>query len=642
MTPIVAASPCVALGARVVLALALRSRRARRGADMNKVIRDVFPAAETGFDPAAAHDLYSGTIVQAIFETLYTYDYLARPAKLVPLAAEALPQVTDDGRTYTVKLRKGIHFTPDPAFKGGKRELAADDYVYSLKRLMDPKIRSPWAWLLEGKIVGLDELAAQAKKTGSFDYDGEGAGPRGGRPLHAAHPPEAARLQPPVRARARADQRGRARGGRGVRRRGRPRDVAIRSAPARTCSRSGSARRRSSSRPTPTIAASSGTSRPAPTRRTRSSSREMKGKKMPQVGRDRDQHHGGGPVAAARLPERRARPDEHGGPARAEGPRRRDADARACRRRASSCRASSIRRSRYLYWNMQDPVVGGLAKEKIALRRAMAMAYRVAEEIRVVRNGQAVEAQYPIPPGVVGHDPDWKVERQVRPGRRQRAARQVRLQEGRRRLAHAAGRQAAGDPLRVAARTRSAASMDEMWKKSFDAIGVRMEVQKDKFPELLKLEKQCKLHDARPPRGSPTTPTATTSCSSCTARTSTRATTPARRSPSTTSSTSRRRGCRPARARQALPGDDADHRGVCAVAARHQPLPQHAGPAAGAGVTRSIRSCTRTGSTSTSRPRRSSDAAARRRARSSDAGDGKPRLASPAPRDPRGGRRRPQ
>ena len=62
----------------------------------------------------------------------------------------------------------------------------------------------------------------------------------------------------------------------------------------------------------------------------------------------------------------------------------------------------------YHYWNLQDPVVGGLTKEKIALRRAMAMAYPVDEEIRVVRNGQAVEAQFPIPPGVVGHDPAYK------------------------------------------------------------------------------------------------------------------------------------------------------------------------------------------------------------------------------------------
>src|SRR5712671_167851 len=140
-------------------------------ADMKKVIHHVFPVAETGFDPAAAHDLYSGSIEQAMFETLLTYDYLARPAKLVPLTAEAMPQVSDDGKTYTLKIRKGIYFTPDPAFKGQKRELVAEDFAYTLKRLIDPKLRSPWAWLVEDKIVGLDELAEAAKKGAKFDYD---------------------------------------------------------------------------------------------------------------------------------------------------------------------------------------------------------------------------------------------------------------------------------------------------------------------------------------------------------------------------------------------------------------------------------------------------------------------------------------
>jgi ABC-type transport system substrate-binding protein len=139
--------------------------------DPGKVVRDVFPVAETGFDPQAVHDLYSGTIVQAIFETLYTYDYLARPSKVVPLTAESLPQVSDEGKTYTIRVRKGIFFAPDPAFKGVKRELTADDYAYTLKRLIDPKIRSPWAFLVQGKFVGLDALADEAKKTGRFDYD---------------------------------------------------------------------------------------------------------------------------------------------------------------------------------------------------------------------------------------------------------------------------------------------------------------------------------------------------------------------------------------------------------------------------------------------------------------------------------------
>ena len=140
-------------------------------ADPAKVLRVAFPTAETGFDPVRVSDLYSNTINEAIFERLLTYDYLARPAKVVPMTAEAMPEVRDNGRVYVFKLRKGIHFTPDPAFKGQKRELVAEDYVYTFKRFVDPKNRSPWAFLLEGKIEGLDEAVDAAKKSGRFDYD---------------------------------------------------------------------------------------------------------------------------------------------------------------------------------------------------------------------------------------------------------------------------------------------------------------------------------------------------------------------------------------------------------------------------------------------------------------------------------------
>src|SRR5258708_12720627 len=108
---------------------------------------------------------------EAIYDRLLTYDYLARPAKLVPSAAEALPQITDNGKTYTFKIKKGIYFTPDPAFKGKKRELTAEDYAYSIKRFFDPRNRSPYAFLFEGKIVGLDEQGARARKAGRFDYE---------------------------------------------------------------------------------------------------------------------------------------------------------------------------------------------------------------------------------------------------------------------------------------------------------------------------------------------------------------------------------------------------------------------------------------------------------------------------------------
>ena len=62
----------------------------------------------------------------------------------------------------------------------------------------------------------------------------------------------------------------------------------------------------------------------------------------------------------------------------------------------------------YSYFNFRDPLVGGFAKEKIALRRAIIMAYNLDEEIRVIRKHQAVAVEMPIPAGVVGHDPSYR------------------------------------------------------------------------------------------------------------------------------------------------------------------------------------------------------------------------------------------
>ena len=132
---------------------------------MNKVIRHVFPAGEEGFDPAAAHDLYSGTVEQVIFETLLTYDYLARPAKLVPLTAEALPQITDNGQTYTFKIKKGIYFTPDPGVQG-REARARRRRLRLFAEAPDGSRRSArrGRGSLDGKIVGLDELADEGEE----------------------------------------------------------------------------------------------------------------------------------------------------------------------------------------------------------------------------------------------------------------------------------------------------------------------------------------------------------------------------------------------------------------------------------------------------------------------------------------------
>ena len=87
------------------------------------------------------------------------------------MTAAAMPQVTDNGKTWLIRLKKGIVFQADPAFKGRKRELTVNDYIYAFKRLMDPKVRSPNLGIFENKLVGGDEVVEAAKKSGKFDYD---------------------------------------------------------------------------------------------------------------------------------------------------------------------------------------------------------------------------------------------------------------------------------------------------------------------------------------------------------------------------------------------------------------------------------------------------------------------------------------
>ena len=136
---------------------------------MTKVLHVAILAAETGFDPVRVSDSYSATIAEQIYEPLLTYDYLARPAKLVPLTADAMPRITDNGKTWLIRLKSGILFQPDPAFRGQTRELTVNDYVYTFMRLMDPKVRSPWQFLIEKKIADLDDVAQRGKASGAFD-----------------------------------------------------------------------------------------------------------------------------------------------------------------------------------------------------------------------------------------------------------------------------------------------------------------------------------------------------------------------------------------------------------------------------------------------------------------------------------------
>ena len=140
-------------------------------ADPATTLRVAFSSAEMSFDPQFSADAASDGVIDHVYDSMLDYDYLVRPVKLVPRTLEAMPTIEDNGATYVFKLKHGIFFTPDPAFKGMPRELTAADQAYALKRLLDPAVKSPWLWLIEGKIVGADALRASALKSGKFDYD---------------------------------------------------------------------------------------------------------------------------------------------------------------------------------------------------------------------------------------------------------------------------------------------------------------------------------------------------------------------------------------------------------------------------------------------------------------------------------------
>ena len=137
-----------------------------------KTIKIAFRAVETGFDPQKIEDRYSVGICENLFESLLTYDWLARPVRLIAQVVERVPEGEEGGTRFTFRIKPGIYFADDAAFNGNKRELVARDMEYAVKRFRDPAVRSPYSWLFEDKIPALDAYVAQIKKSGAkFDYD---------------------------------------------------------------------------------------------------------------------------------------------------------------------------------------------------------------------------------------------------------------------------------------------------------------------------------------------------------------------------------------------------------------------------------------------------------------------------------------
>jgi len=156
-----------------VFALASLSSCTKQSDDGGNTLRLVTTSKIKGMDPAFADDLYSGTETSRVYEGLLQYHYLKRPYELIPNLAEAMPEIAPDGKVYTFKLRKGVVFQDDVAFKdtaGKGREVTADDVIYSFKRLADPKLNSSGWWVFDGKIAGLNEWRETQAKATTVDY----------------------------------------------------------------------------------------------------------------------------------------------------------------------------------------------------------------------------------------------------------------------------------------------------------------------------------------------------------------------------------------------------------------------------------------------------------------------------------------
>lgn len=128
----------------------------------------------SGFDPINASDRYSGNEAGKVYEGLFEFHPFKRPYELMPNLAESQPIVSADGLTYTFKLRKGVLFHDSPAFPGGiGREMSADDVVYSIKRLADPKLNAKGWWLLDDRIAGLNEWKVKYADAQITNYNEE-------------------------------------------------------------------------------------------------------------------------------------------------------------------------------------------------------------------------------------------------------------------------------------------------------------------------------------------------------------------------------------------------------------------------------------------------------------------------------------
>jgi ABC-type transport system substrate-binding protein len=461
-----------------------------------KVLRYAFAVAETGFDPAQLSDLYSRTITAGIFEAPLAFDFLARPFVMKPLTAEAMPEISADFTSFTFRIQRGILFADDPAFKGVARELTAQDYVYSIKRHYDPRWKSPNLYLLENaRLLGLTELrkkVLEAKMPFPYDTEVEGirALDRYTFQVRLAEPSPRFHQQLMTDSSVFGAM---------------AREVVefygdkIMEHPVGTGAYRLAEWRRSSRivlERNPSFREVLYDEQPsADDLQGQAIAKLMRGKRLPLIDR----------IEVAIIEETQPRwlsflnaqsdflerlPNEF---ANVVIPNNKLAP-NLVKQGVKMDQAPLVDVTLAALFNQENPIVGGYTPDKVALRRAIALAYNSDEEVRLVRKNQAVVAQGAIAPLAFGYDPTIKTEMSDFDVPRAKALLDLygyvdRDGDGWRDLP-------SGAPLVLEYATQPdqlSRQLAELWQKSMKAIGLRIVFKSAKWPENLKASRGGKL-----------------------------------------------------------------------------------------------------------------------------------------------------
>ncbi|NVM76950.1 ABC-type transport system substrate-binding protein [Duganella sp. SG902] len=407
-----------------------------------KVLRAFLSTGETALDPAVASDIATLSLLENLFDPLLRYDYLARPVKLIPNTTAAMPEVSGDGKTYTFRLRDDVYFTPDAAFKAAKRQVTADDYVYSFKRLHDPALKSPWLYLFDGvaDVQAPDKLTLRIR-------------------LKAPDPNFLFYLAMPatsVVAREVMEAYGAQAGNHPV--------------------GSGPFKIGTWKRSDQIILLANRDFRPM----------EFQGKRLPILDRidikivEEYQSRVLGFLNGEfdfleQLPE-----------SMKEMVLTDDAQLKPeLARKGIVLAPFPVLQTYYMWMNMDDPLIGGYSKEKVALRRAIALGYNQAEDIALMKKGLALPAVTPLPPNVLGNDPRYRSPVAYDPA----LANALLDRYGYRKAGDGFRTQPDGKPLTLVMHSEASTVgrlRDELWRKNLNAIGLKVVFKSDKKTEIIK------------------------------------------------------------------------------------------------------------------------------------------------------------